>query len=224
MKVSIIIPAYNEAKALEELLCQLKRREMFTLVVDDGSSDGTYDVAKAGASRVIQNKKNMGKGMSLNNAITYLLKSEEFDYVITMDADGQHSPLDLNLFLDAASRGVGFAVGNRMRDPGGMPGIRILTNKYMSWLISKAVGQYIPDTQCGFRLIKRDVLERIIIKTNKFEIESEIIIKAARLGLKIESIPIRSIYYKHHRSNIHPFMDGMRFIRFIFKAGSKKPN
>lgn len=217
MKVWIVIPAYNEAKALAKLLGQLKEKPVFTLVVDDGSTDDTYAVAEARASRIIGNQSNLGKGMALNKAIAYLLKNEDFDYVVTMDADGQHSPLDLELFLAAAAQGADFVVGNRMQNPLGMPKVRVLTNKYMSWLISKTAGQSIPDTQCGFRLIKKDILERIIIKTNKFEIESEIIIKAVRLGLKIKSIPVRSIYSKHQRSNIHPFMDTIRFIRFIFK-------
>jgi glycosyltransferase involved in cell wall biosynthesis len=218
MKAWVVIPAYNEAKALRVLLAEVKKESVSILVVDDGSTDDTYQVARAFASEVIQNQTNQGKGMSLNKAISYLLKNEDFDYLVTMDADGQHSPEDLKLFLAAAASGADFVVGNRMADPKGMPKLRVLTNKYMSWLISKAAGQDIPDTQCGFRLIKKAILEKIIIRTNKFEIESEIIIKAARLGSKIKSIPIRSIYFKHQRSNIHPFFDGIRFFRFISKS------
>jgi len=87
----------------------------------------------------------------------------------------------------------------------------------MSFIISKIAKQRIPDTQCGFRIIKKSVLENINIAANKFEIESEIIIKAARKGFIIKSIPVESIYFSGHASNIHPFYDTLRFIRFITK-------
>jgi hypothetical protein len=86
----------------------------------------------------------------------------------------------------------------------------------MSWLISKVAKQKIPDTQCGFRLIKREVLEKLNLKTVKYETESEIIIQASRLGFKIESVPIKTIY-GGEKSQINPFIDTLRFMRFIIK-------
>src|SRR4030042_429276 len=139
-----------------------------------------------------------------------------------MDGDGQHCVHDLEKFLEKARRGAAFVVGNRMHEPRGMPLVRIYTNVLMSWLISKIVHQKIPDTQCGFRLIKREVLENVSIKTKKFEIESEILIKAARRGYAIESIPVQSIYSKSQRSKINPFIDTLRFIKFIFRLENDK--
>jgi hypothetical protein len=133
-----------------------------------------------------------------------------------MDADGQHLPDDCDKFLNEAQNGECFVIGNRMQTPFGMPKIRIFTNRVMSWFISKIVGQKIPDTQCGFRLIRRDVLEGIKIETDKFEAESEILIRAAESGFVIKSIPIKSIYFKHKKSKINPFIDTIRFIKFIF--------
>jgi len=217
MKVWIVIPAYNERFSLAGILDELKSKNFSILVVDDGSMDNTFKVAKKKADFVIRNEKNLGKGMSLKNGINYLLGETDFDYLITMDADGQHSPLDLDKFLKRAESGACFVVGNRMFNPIGMPKSRVVTNKFMSWLISRIVRQKIPDTQCGFRLIKREVLEKIKIKTNNFEIESEILIKAARLGFSIENIAIRSIYFKSLRSRINPFVDTVRFIKFILR-------
>ena len=215
MKIWVIIPAYNEAASLTGILYQLKEKDLSVLVIDDGSIDNTYSLAKNKADLVIKNDKNRGKGMSLNEGISYLIKNKDFDYVLTMDADGQHSPEDIDNFLREAQREECFVVGNRMMNPSGMPKLRIIVNNLMSKLISKIAGQRIPDTQCGFRLIKREVLEKIIIKTNKFEIETELIIKAARLGFPIKSIPIKSIYFKGLHSRISPFIDTIRFLRFI---------
>ncbi|MBU1112459.1 MAG: glycosyltransferase family 2 protein [Candidatus Omnitrophica bacterium] len=217
MKVWLIIPAYNEAQGLDKLLDQLKAKNLPVLVVDDGSQDATYEVAKKKATLAISHSKNLGKGLSLNKGISHLLANEQFDYIIVMDADGQHAPEDLGRFLKQAEAGADFVVGNRMEDPRGMPLIRVITNKLMSWFISKLTGQYIPDTQCGFRMIKREVLEKIDIKTKKFEIESEILIKAARLKFIINSIPIRSIYFDNPQSKISPLRDTLRFVKFISK-------
>lgn len=216
MRIWVVIPAYNEGQTLKILLQELKAKGLSTLVIDDGSEDNTYAIAKGEASEVIKNDTNLGKGTALNRGIEYLLKNVDFDYIITMDADSQHSPLDIDKFLIEANKGEYFVVGNRMDNPWGMPKIRVITNKFMSWFLSKVARQKIPDTQCGFRLIKREVFEGIIIKTNKFEIESEILIKASRSGFPIKSIPIKSIYFKGQKSKISPFVDTLRFIRFIF--------
>ncbi len=223
-KIWVVIPAYNEEKTIGIVLDSLKRKEISVLVVDDGSQDSTAEVVEEKGVPLIRNEKNLGKGLALKKGFDYLFKNEDFDYVVTMDADNQHSPEDLDKFLKAAENNEDFVVGNRMQNPEGMPKIRVFTNKLMSWLISKITKQKIPDTQCGFRLIKRKVLEKLNIETNKFQIESEIIIKAARLGILIKSIPIRSIYYKKTLSKIHPLLDTLRFIRFLFHLYKKRIN
>ncbi len=216
MKIWVLIPAYNEEKAIGSLLEHLKKKNLSLLVVDDGSSDDTYQIAKKNrADVVLRNDKNLGKGYSLRKGIIYLLNNVDFDYLITMDADNQHSTFDVDSFIQCAKEGCAFAVGNRMHHPYSMPFIRVLTNRFMSFIISLITKQNIPDSQCGFRIIRRDVLEKINIETEKFEIESEILIKAARNNFIIKSIPIRSIYFKNHISKVHPVYDTLRFIRFI---------
>jgi len=220
MKIWVVIPAYNEEKNLANILKKIKAKGLFVLAVDDGSIDNTYVVAKKWADVTLHNIKNLGKGISLRRAISYLFDENNFDYIITMDGDGQHDIADLDKFLAEARKGTPFVVGNRMDNPIGMPRTRIITNRFMSWLISCITKQHIPDTQCGFRMIKRDVLEKIVINTKKFEIESEILIKAARSGFPIVSIPIQSIYSKNLRSKIRPFADTIRFIKFIFSLNN----
>lgn len=217
MNIWVIIPAYNESRSLEIVLKGLKDRNLSILVVDDGSKDNTYKLAKKWADVVIKSKRNFGKGVSIKKGISYLKENKLFDCIITMDADGQHSLLDLDKFIKEAEAGVSVLVGNRMDNHSGMPLTRVVANNLMSWIISAIIRQKIPDTQCGFRLIKKEVLERITIKTKKFEIESEILIKAGRAGFTIKSISIESIYYKNIRSKINPFIDTIRFFNFIFK-------
>ena len=215
MKGWALIPAYNEERGIGPLLSNIKDKGISVIVIDDGSVDKTYEIAKDKSDIVLKNIKNLGKGSSIRRGIIFLLNNMDFDYVITMDADNQHSPRDLDKFLKEADRGADFVIGNRMGSPRGMPFIRLATNSFMSFIVSKIARQEIPDTQCGFRLIRRIVLESISITTDKFEVESEIIIKAARKGFVIKSVPIESIYFKGYSSNIRPFYDTLRFIKFI---------
>ncbi|MCX5706747.1 MAG: glycosyltransferase family 2 protein [Candidatus Omnitrophica bacterium] len=214
MRICVIIPAYNESTYIASLIKEIKKYVLEVLVIDDGSSDNTRDMAKSAGANVLRNQNNEGKGASLKKGFKYALDNK-FDAVITMDGDGQHPADELPYFIRLAEYSDKYIfIGNRMLKIKNMPALRILTNKFMSWFISTIAKQHIADTQCGFRLIKKEILERVVLETSKYETESEILIKAARLGFKIESIPIKTIY-RGARSQINPFIDSLRFIRFI---------
>lgn len=219
MKVWVVIPAFNEADSIENVVRKIKEKNLPVIVVDDGSSDKTYTKAiNSGSDIVLKNEENKGKGASLRKAFDYIIKNNlDCQAVIIMDADAQHLPEELDLFVEKLKRDSYFIVGNRLNSPFGMPLIRLFTNKIMSYIISKKIRQYIPDTQCGFKALKREVFEKLNLKTSKYEIDSELIIKSALLGYRIDSIPIRSVYRKQ-KSKINPFLDTLRFIRFILKV------
>lgn len=216
MRTCVVIPAYNESEAIGELVEEIRKQDLDVIVIDDGSQDNTYEIALKHGAVVLRSHENNGKGISLTKGFSYAL-SKDFDAIITMDGDGQHLPEDIPFFLRVARYSSNnIFIGNRMFKPKDMPRIRIITNKFMSWLISKITKQKIMDTQCGFRLIKKEALKRLDLKTCKYETESEMLIKASRLGFRIESVPIKSIY-KGEKSQINPVLDTLRFIRFIAK-------
>jgi len=216
MKICIVIPTYNAAKAIGNLIRKIRQQELEVVVIDDGSQDNTYKIAKDNGAIVLRNENNEGKGASLIKGFQYA-QDRDFDAVITMDGDGQHLPEEIPYFIRLAKySNSGIFIGNRMFKIKNMPSVRVITNKFMSWLISFVTKQRIPDTQCGFRLIKKEVLEKINLKTSKYETESEIIIKASRLGFKVESVPIKTIY-NEERSQINPIIDTLRFIKFIVR-------
>ncbi len=216
MKICVVIATYNENKEIGRLVKEIKRQNLDVLVIDDGSSDLTSEIAKESGAIVLRNEKNEGKGASLRKGFHYALNNG-FDAIITMDGDGQHSPEDIPFFLRLAKHSdAGVIVGNRMQKTKSMPVVRYLTNKVMSCFLSYMVRQKIPDTQCGFRLIKNEVLKNMSFVASKYEIESEMLIKSSFLGFKIESVPIKTIYGRE-KSQINPFMDTLRFIRLILR-------
>lgn len=216
MRTCVIIPTLNESKKIGQLVKDILAYNIDVVVVDDGSVDNTSPIAKESGAVVLRNEVNLGKGASLRKGFDYAL-ANGYDAVVTMDGDGQHLPSDLPYFIRLAENSdKGILIGNRMAKTKNMPMTRIVTNKFMSWLISKVAKQRIPDTQCGFRLIRREVLEKISLSTDKYEIESEMLINSSRAGFKIESIPIQSVY-ADEKSQINPFRDTIRFIKFISK-------
>jgi glycosyltransferase involved in cell wall biosynthesis len=215
MKICVIIPTYNEAKAIGELTAKIHAQQLGALIIDDGSLDNTGQIARDNGAIVLRNEVNKGKGASLIRGFNYLAESD-FEAVITMDGDGQHEPEEIPAFIRSAENSkYDIVVGNRMLKREEMPLTRVLTNKFMSWIISRIAGQNIPDTQCGYRLIKKEVIKKIRLSTSRYETESEILIRAAREGFKIGSIPIKSIY-RGEKSQINPFTDTVRFIKLIF--------
>ncbi len=213
MKTCVIIPTYNEAKAIGDLVCSIRSQNFEVVVVDDGSADKTFKIASDCGATILRNEKNLGKGASLVKGFNYAL-ANNFDAVVTMDGDGQHLAEDIQQFINVAKNSDSdIFIGNRMHKPRNMPWVRVLTNNAMSWFISGLVKQKIPDSQCGFRLIKKEALKKIDFITSNFEIESEMLIKGARLGFKIESVSIKTVY-SGEKSRINPFVDTFRFLRF----------
>ncbi|MCG8429983.1 MAG: glycosyltransferase family 2 protein [Candidatus Omnitrophica bacterium] len=214
MKVCVVIPAYNEAKKIGLLIRQIKEQGLEVVLVDDGSKDNTSRVAAGAGAVVVGSEVNRGKGASLVKGFEAAL-GRGCDAVIAMDGDGQHLPQDIRNFIEHAENFEGdLLVGNRMHAPHRMPLLRLVTNKCMSLLISLLSRQHIPDTQCGFRLIKRAVLENLNLVTTNYEIESEMLIKAARLRYKIRSIPVSSVY-RGEKSYINPWVDTVRFFKYL---------
>lgn len=217
----VLIPAYNEELHIKKLIEDVKKYADNILVVDDGSQDKTVDILKETRVNYLVHEQNAGKGASLVDGFKYLL-NKDFDYVLTMDADGQHAPSDIPAFTQcAALSNADIVVGNRMSDTSGMPFDRYLTNRFTSWVISKMAHQTISDSQCGFRLISKKVLENIDIETKNYDTESEILVKASRNGFKIAEVPVKTIY-GNESSDIHKIKDTIRFFKLVFNLKKKR--
>jgi glycosyltransferase involved in cell wall biosynthesis len=159
---------------------------------------------------------NQGKGAAIKTGLRALSERAGIEYVLVLDGDGQHSPEEIPRFLDAANESQApMLVGTRMSDTRTMPFVRKMTNQFMSWQISKVCGQRVPDTQCGFRMMHRELLPAMVaIATTKFDYETEQLVVASRRGCKIAAVPISTIY-GDEKSKIHPVRDTIRFMEMM---------
>ncbi len=215
-RVVVAIPAYNEEAHIEKVIRLCLVQDVTVWIINDGSSDRTVDIAQKAGAHVIHHERNIGKGMAIRTALN-AFKQSKHKFLILMDADGQHDPALITSFIERAEGiDAGLILGNRMLSITAMPFVRLLTNRFMSWLISLLVGQKIPDTQCGYRLISRTFAEKFHPTTYRFDLESEMLIQATRLGIKIESVPVPTIY-TDQSSHIHPLADTLRFTKLILR-------
>ncbi len=204
---------------IREVITRTRHYLRDIVVVDDGSRDRTADEAEAAGATVIRHTGNMGKGIALNTGFRYA-REHNFDCLITMDADGQHDPADIPRFIAThVSTGIPVLIGNRMGATANMPLIRRWTNRLMSWFLSRTMGQYVPDTQCGFRLYRSDVLPFIEAQSARYAAESEILLLIAGRGIRMDSVPI-TVIYNESRSKINPIRDTWRFLLMIHRYQS----
>jgi glycosyltransferase involved in cell wall biosynthesis len=214
-----VIPAYNAGNHVARVLADLRQviPAHRTIVVDDGSTDGTYRVAGAEGVQVVQHPLNRGKGAALSTGFKKAV-AMGLGYVVTLDADGQHNPAEIRKFARrVAETGADIVVGNRFGALGQMPWLRRSTNWFTSRVVSMLARTRIPDSQNGFRMISAMVLNTVRLETTRYEAESEILIKAGKRGFVIESVPVETIYGEEV-SAIHPVVDTVRFFRLVSKA------
>lgn len=213
-KTAALIPAYCEAAHIADVVRRVREQLETVLVVDDGSPDETAERARQAGAEVIVHAQNGGKGAAIKTGFKVLME-RGFDYVLILDGDGQHLPEEIALFLAAAAKTHrGLFVGNRMHATDGMPLVRRLTNQFMSRTISGLCKQPIPDTQCGFRMIHRDVIPSLFCESNAYDYETEMLLIASRNGHSIENVPVTTVY-ADETSQIHPLRDGLRFLKLL---------
>ncbi|MBN2201483.1 glycosyltransferase family 2 protein [bacterium] len=211
-----VIPSYNVADRLNTVL--LKILEFLPAkriwVVDDGSEDGTGRIARAYKIQVIRHDRNRGKGAALKSGFKACLDAGA-EAVFTLDGDGQHDPAFIPSFIRRLiETDSGLVVGLRELRWPGMPPDRIFSNRTSSLITSIAAGRRIPDSQCGFRLYRREVLTRVQPETDRYEMETEMLILAARAGFRMGWCPVRTSY-NGQTSHIRRLNDTARFLRLI---------
>ena len=215
-KICVVIPAFNVEQTISEVITRVSQfiNIAHIIVVDDGSQDQTAAIAKKTGAVVIRNGVNRGKGYSLKRGFQYAIQNG-YHAIITLDGDLQHDPFEIPRFIDCYSQtNADLILGDRTDDLSHMPLDRQFSNKMTSLIISILTGQRVRDSQTGYRLIRTDVPRKINLISNRYETESELLVKALVNGYKISHVPIRTIY-NNQQSHIHRFVDTLRFLMII---------
>lgn len=215
-KISVVIPAYNEERFIERTVREIKRLyDVRVIVVDDGSGDSTFEKASSCADIVVRHEKNKGKGKTLLDGVR---KAGEFsEYALLMDGDGQHLPSDVRNFLECGYEKYDIVIGSRNMSVRNMPLIRYLTNRTTTLVVSLLAGRKTFDSQSGFRMVRISSFEKIPIKTFRFQMESEMLIKAGMLRQRIGRVGVETVY-GDEVSKINPLKDTARFIKMALEA------
>ena len=220
--ITLLIPAYNAAPTLGEVLRHLQPLSIPILVVDDGSTDGTLAAATGEQVwKVVSHPHNRGKGAALKTGF-HEAGEAGFTHVLTFDADGQHPPGAIPAFLEACARNEdAILVGNRFGDEtiGSMPWVRRLSNGLSSTLISLAAHTPIPDAQCGMRIYPLWIFESMVLESDGYALETEVLVKAGQHGIEVENIPISCQYPSGtSTSRYRAFADSWRITKVVVRS------
>jgi glycosyltransferase involved in cell wall biosynthesis len=214
--IGAVIPAYNAAGQIGDVLSQVLKwiPRNNVCVVDDGSADATLKAASPFGVRLLRHPENRGKGEALKTGFRACL-SMNAEAVFTLDGDGQHDPSRIPDFMNVmAGTGCDAVVGMRPFRMKQMPPDRIFSNRTSSLITSLAAGRRIIDSQCGFRLYRRGILERVHPITRRYEMETEMLILASRMGFRIGWCQVEN-RYGGQVSHIRRFRDTVRFLKLI---------
>jgi glycosyltransferase involved in cell wall biosynthesis len=217
--VFICVPAYRARASLAALLPVLLTiaPRANVCVADDGSHDGTDILCDELHVLYLSHSVNRGKGAMLSWAFQWLLDEKKAAWIVTMDADGQHSPSDLRKFTEKIRLypDSDIILGKREIQPGKMPAARIVSNTLTSLFLSILAKRKIPDSQCGFRAYSARVLSSVGCRFSRFEMESEILLRAAARGFSIDSVAVQTVYFSTRASHISHMTDTLRWLRAV---------
>jgi len=220
LKILALIPAYNEEIAIQAVVRETMKY-LPALVSDDGSTDATVELSRESGAMIVQNENNLGKGAALRNGFRHALENG-YQAVLILDADGQHDPNEIPLFLESYRQNKNNLIIG-MRDFTQMPFTRRLANSLGSVLVNRLTREPIPDNQSGYRLIDAKLMNLLLDSQEMgFEFEVEMIFACLYAGLSIDWVPIKTIY-ANEESHISPLSHINNYFRILRRVSIKYP-
>lgn len=211
----VVVPCYQGAATVGAVVRGARAAGLEVVVVDDGSTDDSGQVAEAAGATVLRHPGNRGKGAALASGFAWAARAG-VDAVLTMDADGQHDPAEIPALRAAhAASPTALVIGVRSFAPEDMPTRSRIGNRISTWWISRFAGQNYRDTQSGYRVYPRSLFD-VPLRSTKFDTEAELLLRAAKMKLPLVEVPIRTIYGPDRVTHFHGFRDTMRVIKLVF--------
>jgi glycosyltransferase involved in cell wall biosynthesis len=220
--ISIILPALDEEKNIGKVVSEIvsvmtsHRLHFEVIVIDDGSTDETYDEALRWGAVVLSNNRTCGKGYCLRRG---LVKARG-DVIVTMDSDGEHLPNDIIRLLRYLFKGADVVAGSRFMDGSKNfhSQIHLFGNHLFNFAIRILTGKYVTDSQTGFRVLKRKVVDSLNLQSDGYDIEAEITVKSLRNGFAFKEVPISIKWREYGISRIRMLSDGRKILKTIIAS------
>ncbi|MFH1403785.1 MAG: glycosyltransferase family 2 protein [Candidatus Altiarchaeota archaeon] len=209
-RVLLVVPAFNEASSIAGVLDSLSMLPYDVLIVDDGSLDDTVRLARDAGFRLVRHSLNMGYGAAVSTGFE-VARREGYDVVVTFDADGQHNPGEVVKLVDALSD-ADVVIGVRKINLARMPLVKRVGNGLLNVLTFLLFGVWSSDSQSGLRAFNRRAVDSIRVKSNRYEVSSEILLEVRRKGLVMREVPVEVIYTSHSISKGTNVYDGFRIL------------
>lgn len=213
----VLIPCFNEEATIGSIVLKARRYVDTVLVVDDGSSDSTADIAKDAGAVVLSHKENKGKSAVIKTGFKYAI-ANGYEFVVTMDGDGQHNPDEIpSILAEIQNNGHDVVLGMRAGAGTEMPGWRKIGKRVLDYTTSFGNGGYVTDSQCGFRAFNKKAVQGLVTRLNgdAFCLESESLIKAHDLGLKIGNTRVMCKYDGLDTSTKNPASHGFSVLNYV---------
>lgn len=219
-KVAAAIPAFNEERYIGTIVLKTRQYVDEVIVVDDGSSDQTADVARLAGATVIRHEQNRGYGASIQTLLAEA-KKRDLNILVLLDADAQHNPDEIPDLIKPISEGFDLVIGSRARRGTDIPRYRRVGQGVISYFSRILSGQKVADSESGFRVFSRKAIASLELKESGMAVSAETIAQAAESGLKITERPI-SIRYTEDGSTLNPVVHGFEVLRRIIAMISER--
>ncbi|HWW85141.1 MAG TPA: glycosyltransferase family 2 protein [Vicinamibacterales bacterium] len=210
VSICALVAAFDEEATVRQVVRGTVPHVSRVVVVDDGSTDRTAQIARDAGATVLLHERNLGKGCAIRTGLSYILE-QPHTHVLFLDGDLQHDPTEIPKLVERSAKGTAdFVLGEREFSREAMPPARFYSNVIGSRILSSLIGVEIADSQSGFRLIRTDLLRKVLLTATGYEIETEMLIKLTRVGARVERVGVHRLRYDGARSKMRPVRDTFR--------------
>ncbi len=218
--IAVILPAKDEAAIIPHVLLRIPPRiddmEVIPMVIDDGSADSTGAVAADCGAHVIRHLTNLGVGAATRTGLNAALTLGA-NIIVTMDADGQHDPAEIERLVHCLLEGpFDVVIASRLITPHGMPATRVAANLLLNAMTFIVYGKIVSDSQSGFKAFTRAAAEKLELRSCGYEICSEIVGEIYRKGLRYKSLPVKAVYTEYSQAKGQHFLNGINLLIELF--------
>jgi glycosyltransferase involved in cell wall biosynthesis len=219
-EIIVGMPAYNEERYIGSVVLQARRFAREVVVVDDGSSDRTAQVAELAGATVVKHRQNSGYGATVQSVLAEAKKRNP-EVLVLLDADGQHNPEEISSLVDAIANGADVAIGSRKIKSEDIPAYRKFGQNIISYFTRVLSRSKLSDTESGFRAFSRKAINMLEPKEQGMAISAETISEAMAKGLKIAEVPISAIYTRDG-STLNPIRHGIGVLNRVLAMISER--